>query len=270
MKCFGFIGLFLVLGMGFVFGGSVRSGKAEVELFAKHFVVEAGGETVVAVRLRPDKGWHSYWKNPGEMGMPTSVAWEVPEGVTVDELEYPAPHLFMSSGIKSLGYEGEVVLLAKLKVGANVKLGRISVQAKVAWLTCTADACVPGNGEVSVAFEVGSEAKLSDADGMIVKAGEAMPAAVEGLKAGHTVSDKQFVLTLTLPEELEVGDADLYVFAENLVSVGEKVKWLRKGDKLVGEVGVSEYFEKVPEQVEVVLRGGALKRAVVVVSDLMK
>ena len=50
------------------------------------------GDTILAgVDMKMDPGWHTYWKNSGESGMPTSVNWELPRGVSAGEIQWPAP-----------------------------------------------------------------------------------------------------------------------------------------------------------------------------------
>jgi len=214
--------LFLMMVVG-VFGAGVKSGKAEVELKVKG--------AVVAVYLRAEKGWHSYWKNPGEMGLATSVKWDVPEGVVVEELKFPVPHLFVSGDTKSFGYE---------------------------------------DAEVLVDFEIGKVASLSADASLIEKAEAELPTMADGWKAEHSVSGKNFILKLVVPDGVEVGKADLYVSQENIVGVGEKVIWTQKGRELVGEVGVSEYFNQLPKELEVILDKGDLKGSVSLVSCLLK
>src|ERR1051326_6918364 len=53
------------------------------------------GDTVMAgVHLHMDAGWHTYWRNAGQSGIPTSNKWYLPKGVTVGEIQWPVPEKY--------------------------------------------------------------------------------------------------------------------------------------------------------------------------------
>ena len=58
----------------------VRRDHIDVELVAATTSVEPGRTLTVALRLKPDEHWHTYWKNPGDSGLATQIEWELPEG----------------------------------------------------------------------------------------------------------------------------------------------------------------------------------------------
>jgi DsbC/DsbD-like thiol-disulfide interchange protein len=58
----------------------VRTAEVEAELVAEHAAL-APGENWVGLRLRPEPGWHVYWRNPGDSGIPSRLDWQLPEGV---------------------------------------------------------------------------------------------------------------------------------------------------------------------------------------------
>lgn len=254
--------------------GGVRSGKAEAELLAQDKSVPQGGTTMLAFRLNPDKGWHSYWKNPGEMGMPTSVEWTLPEGVTVGALQYPTPHVFESSGIKSLGYEGEVILLAKFSVSDDAKPGKVAIKGEASWLTCTAQECIPGDADLVLNLEVlekGAKPEPSPAAETIAKAEKKFATSVNW-QSKSKVENKKLKFTVTLPDEnsLKTEGLHLYVAEKSIVEVGQEVKWSKEGAELSAELKLSEYFDKLPDTLEVILSGGNLDRDVVLQSKTEK
>src|SRR5438067_6037154 len=67
--------------------------------------VKAGKPFTLGVLLKIKPGWHVYWKNPGDSGLPTRVTWKLPEGFTADELRFPIPTRFDQPGdIIGYGY----------------------------------------------------------------------------------------------------------------------------------------------------------------------
>lgn len=52
----------------------------------------APGQTVtMAVLMQPEPGWHGYWTNPGDAGLPLSLDWSLPAGAEAGELRFPVP-----------------------------------------------------------------------------------------------------------------------------------------------------------------------------------
>ncbi len=123
-----------------------------------------GEAFTVGVRLKIEPGYHVYWTNPGETGLPTRVHLKLPGGMTAGPLEYPTPsRLRHTGGIVSFGYENEVMLLAKITPAAQgFKAGeRITIGVNVSWLVCK-EVCLPGKGNGELAVEVGSRAIAAD------------------------------------------------------------------------------------------------------------
>ena len=58
----------------------VRADHIDVELVSATNSVEPGGTLTLALRLKADEHWHTYWKNPGDSGLATQIAWTLPEG----------------------------------------------------------------------------------------------------------------------------------------------------------------------------------------------
>jgi thiol:disulfide interchange protein/DsbC/DsbD-like thiol-disulfide interchange protein len=116
--------------------------------------VRPGEHVTVAVRLTLDPGWHTYWINPGDAGLPLKVKWTLPAGVTAGALQFPTPHLTPQAPLMSYGYEDEVFVLTELQVPANAVVGSsLHVTGKAEWLAC-AEVCLPATGPLSLDIPV--------------------------------------------------------------------------------------------------------------------
>ena len=115
--------------------------------------VEPGQSMRVGLHLEQDTNWHTYWKSPGDIGLPTSIAWSVPAGVTVGPYEYPAPHKFELQGIVSYGYEDEVLLYTDVEFPVDMPLGAAKVGLEASWLVCEVS-CIPGQVQLERSVEV--------------------------------------------------------------------------------------------------------------------
>jgi DsbC/DsbD-like thiol-disulfide interchange protein len=123
------------------------------ELLADVSAIQPGKPFWLGVRLSIDPGWHVYWKNPGDAGLPTRVTFTLPDGFTAGPLQFPTPRRFVQPGnIVAFGYEDSVMLLAQITPPSNLPpdfQGRF--QAAVSWLVCS-DVCILGKAMPSLAL----------------------------------------------------------------------------------------------------------------------
>jgi DsbC/DsbD-like thiol-disulfide interchange protein len=136
----------VALGLGLL-GQADTSPHSQASLVSSVNQFRPGEPFVVAIRLKQDPGWHSYWKNPGDSGMPTTVAWTLPRGWRAEPIMWPIPHPLESSGVVAYGYDGEVRFLTRLVPPANSKTAKL--QADVSWLICS-DTCLPASEKVQL------------------------------------------------------------------------------------------------------------------------
>ena len=99
------------------------------------------GETILAgVQMKMPLGWHTYWKNPGDSGSPTEIEWNLPEGITAGEIQWPLPRKEITpagdSKFITYVFDDEVVLLVPLKIASNISPGEKKISAKVSWQEC--------------------------------------------------------------------------------------------------------------------------------------
>ncbi len=120
------------------------------------------GDTILAaVRLEMAPGWHTYWRNPGESGKATEIAWQLPPGVSAGEILWPPPEPHTAGGMTTYVYHHEVFLLVPLKLDPTLKPGAtLELAAEVNWLECEV-ACVPGRAKVGARLEVAEARRLS-------------------------------------------------------------------------------------------------------------
>jgi DsbC/DsbD-like thiol-disulfide interchange protein len=115
----------------------------------------AGGEVELAIHMRPAPGWHGYWLNPGDAGLPMDVKWQLPNGFAAGPLRYPVPTRLEIAGLINYVYERDYAVLVRLKVPAAAR-GTVPIRADAHWLACTDKICVPERGELALALPVGS------------------------------------------------------------------------------------------------------------------
>jgi len=113
----------------------------------------AGGSSGLGVTFTVAPGWHIYWENPGDTGIPTTIDFTAPEGFSVGPVHYPGPEMFTMPGdLSNYGYDGEVALLAELQAPAALPTDG-EITAKVRWLVCRAEQCVPGRATLTLPLD---------------------------------------------------------------------------------------------------------------------
>jgi thiol:disulfide interchange protein len=127
-------------------------------LHAENATIAPGGTLWADLRLTVAPGWHIYWKNPGDSGLPTEIDWKLPPGFSADAIEWPVPERFSQGGVGNYGYTGGTDLLVKLTAPAELATGaKPHLEATVKYLVCS-EICIPGEGKVSLDLAAGSGA----------------------------------------------------------------------------------------------------------------
>jgi thiol:disulfide interchange protein len=154
--------LFFVLIVGFltfVPTAVVASDRSDVEeqenvshttaqLVADVKSIKPGVPFKLGALLKQELGWHTYYKESGDAGMPTKIIWELPKGYTASDLLWEQPNKFDDGGIVTYGYQNHNLVAATITPPKGLS-GQQTIKATVKWLSCK-DACIPGEAKVSL------------------------------------------------------------------------------------------------------------------------
>jgi DsbC/DsbD-like thiol-disulfide interchange protein len=98
------------------------------------------GRLVAGIDLQLKQGWKTYWRSPGDAGIPPQFDWSRARNVGSVAITWPTPHVFQQNGMRSIGYKGHVVIPLHIQprsVGRPVRLrGEMD-------LGVCSDVCVP-------------------------------------------------------------------------------------------------------------------------------
>ena len=93
------------------------------------------GQTVwIGLQLRHPPKWHTYWKNPGDSGLPTTFQWTLPAGVDAGDMAWPVPKRLPVADMINYGYDGTVLLPVPLTITPDFNPSSSSLDAFVVWL----------------------------------------------------------------------------------------------------------------------------------------
>ncbi len=140
----------------------VDSGHVQAQLIAQSATAPPGGTVYVALRQKIDRGWHTYWRNSGDAGEPTRIAWTLPAGWRAGDLVWATPQRLPLKTLMDYGYTGEVILPVPITVPASARPGQtVLLKAAVSYLVCE-DLCVPEDAVLSLAVKVAAGAPGPD------------------------------------------------------------------------------------------------------------
>jgi thiol:disulfide interchange protein DsbD len=146
-----------------VFGTMVlQSDHVNASLITEVQSIQPGRSFCVGVLLELEKDWHTYWKNPGDSGLPIAITWMLPSGFIPGDIQWPYPDRFGTDYIVNFGYEGEVILITEIEASPTAKPGEtITIKADIQWLVCKEE-CLPGNTELTLSLPVQDKEPASD------------------------------------------------------------------------------------------------------------
>jgi thiol:disulfide interchange protein len=126
----------------------------KAELLADTTAVVPGKPFTVGLLLRMVPGWHTYWKFPGDAGIPTEVKWKLPGGWKVGEIQWPVPLKLSEPGdIQIYGYHDEVLLIQQITPPGSVSDSTVKLAADATWLVCE-KICIPGGKSLQLELPI--------------------------------------------------------------------------------------------------------------------
>ena len=128
-------------------GSVVKTDQVKAELVAHAPQgIQAGRPLWLGLRIEHQPHWHTYWKNPGDSGLPTSLSWTLPAGFSAGEIEWPTPRPLPVGPLMNFGYEGTLLLPVQVKVPSGFASSKLPVQLEAQWLVCK-EVCIPEGGQ---------------------------------------------------------------------------------------------------------------------------
>lgn len=224
-----------------------------IQLVSEVTRVQPGVPFHVGLHLKHAEHYHTYWKFPGIVGVPTDMAWSLPPGWKAEPIEWPAPERVMMFQIKAQGFHDEVLLPMKLTPPADLQPGtKVTLGGKATWMCCGRD-CNPGFADLSLSLPVGKEAGAKDArwEKLFKRARDTVAKPLEGFAVTATREGNRVTLRLT-PKNSE-GKTDtaatpsgIFFTEDGYINADKEQVFRKEGDSLVIELVVSSYFTEEP------------------------
>src|SRR5260370_329108 len=131
----------------------VGDSRAVVRLIRAPDHITADSPLEAGLEFRFAKGWHGYWRTPGDAGIPPTIDWSASENISGAEIFWPAPHRRVIDELQNSVYENDVVLPVKLHLKQAYTSAR--VKASIEYAACS-EICVPLQAELALPLPTGA------------------------------------------------------------------------------------------------------------------
>ena len=217
--------------------------------------VQAGKPVWLGLRITHQPEWHTYWKNPGDSGLPTQLQWTLPAGVSAGEIAWPLPRRISIGTLANYGYEGTVLLPVPLAVSPDFKpslLQRdLEVKLKAQWLVCRKE-CIPEEGDFALKVPVSGSTALNAGDFDAALKAQPQPAA--GAQGTVRIDGNALAISVKgLPAALRGKTLDLFPETAEVVDAGAAWTQAWSGDAWTAKVPVSVQRNASPTVMPLVL-----------------
>lgn len=145
--------------------------KTMLRLYADKTAAVAGEPLRLAIEQVITEGWHTYWVNPGDSGEPMKIKWDMPRGIKMGELMWPAPSRIPYGPLMNFGYHDSAVILTDVTVPSSLKAGdTFGIKGRATILVCD-EICIPESHDISFDIPVAATSAPANEDLFKVAAG---------------------------------------------------------------------------------------------------
>ncbi len=197
------------------YDGQLKGPGLAIDLISETRSVSPGRPFTLGLHLHHFAGFHSYWKNPGIVGVATSIEWTLPAGFTASEISWPHPENSFMGPYPCHGYERPVTLLVTITPPAELVAPFVTLRAKAQWMCC-AKGCFPGLKSFDMTLPVSAEPIVDPtAQALIKKALSELPTSEHQLHATLLNEPDAPLLKMRLSGLKKTSPAELYFFSSD-------------------------------------------------------
>ncbi len=223
--------------------------RVDVTFITEESRISESGETLwIGVHMEIQDGWHVYWRNPGDSGLPTRINWEANELLDPGDIHWPYPSRFDEDGVTTYGYSDNVTLLvpAHIRESTDRTTAQL-ISADLNWLVCK-DICLPESAQLML--ETDSDGSLlsfsESARGKIKDSKSRLPESSESWSAAASLENGTFKLTvISRDENANIPDPEtiyFFPYKQGVIEHTSPQRTTRSADGLEIEMQASRYL----------------------------
>ncbi len=212
----------------------------QAQLLSDATAVVPGKPFTVGLLLHMVPNWNTYWKFPGDAGIPTEIKWKLPDGWKVGEIQWPIPLRLDEPGdIQIYGYHDEVLLLQEMTPPGSLKDSTVQLAAEASWLVCE-KICIPGNASLKLDLPVATQSTSSNEE-IFSRYRRSLPQSWPEAKIARATWQRQgaeLLLTIESPALANYPAADFFPAPEANVVAGHPKVERAPGGKIIFQVPI--------------------------------
>ncbi len=218
--------------------------RVTVEWISGSSDIRSGEPLHSVIKMKISKGWHTYWKNPGDIGLSYEIDANLPEGWTLGDIQYPKPKRITAHGFRSFIYEGDVLFPITMTPTSKTTGPIPEITATLSWLTVNDVMCI--QEKVELRLSSAADPKTVDAAYL------AIPNALPGAKLTILDTGEHLQITLTLPADSELDPTTFEVFPANrdIVSASSELKFKASPTSPTTWICIAEKSEHLTGEIE--------------------
>lgn len=233
----------------------VNTPRVRAQLMAQAPGGVVPGQSVwVGLQLTHRPGWHTYWKNAGDSGLPTQLQWTLPAGVTAGDIAWPLPQKIRIGTLANYGYEGTVLLPVPLTIAPDFKpplfANNLEVKLKASWLVCKTE-CIPEDGSFVLKIPLKGSTALNHA--LFDAALAAHPKPLAGTSEARIDGNTLQVSVADLPAALKGQTLAFFPETPDVIDNAAPITQAWQGPVWTAQVPISSQRENSPTVLPVVL-----------------
>lgn len=229
----------------------VTTEHVRAELLAHAPYGIAPGKPVwLGLRILHQPHWHTYWKNPGDSGLATSLAWTLPAGFAPGDITWPTPTPLPVGPLMNYGYEGDLLLPVPLTVPEGFTGMTLLVSLRADWLVCK-DICIPEYGEFKLNLTTQS---ITAHEALFKKDHANQPVTVPALTAAAHLDANTLVVKLqNVPSSLQGKSVQLFVETPGVIEYSATATQEWSDEKLTVRLPLAAQRSESPTSMYAVL-----------------
>ncbi len=224
--------------------------KAELLAYAPEGLA-AGKPVWLGLMLIHQPDWHTYWQNPGDSGLPTSLAWQLPQGVRAGEIDWPAPSRMPLGPLVNYGYHDTVLLPVPLHIDPAFAAQQLVLRVRADWLVCK-ESCIPESGDLSLTLPLQQVQNQHAA--LFQQALANRPQAMPTVQAVARVAGGKLTVSMDgLPAAAQGQPWSWFVVQAGVIEHGGQIESGWRGAQLWADLPLSTQRSESPANIDIVL-----------------
>ena len=174
--------------------GWTQTEYGAVRVVSANTALDGDGEVLIGVQMRLTTGWKTYWRSPGETGVPTQFDWKGSTNLKSATVEWPAPSRFSDFEMETYGYEREVIFPVRIKAERSGE--PVDLRLALTYGVCK-DICIPMDLNLALHVSAGSDPVKTRYARDIAKFSKRVPGTngTSGLTIDRVVVEQGYVLS---------------------------------------------------------------------------